>query len=104
MESLPVAHTLAIVTKQKLFGPLYDKAMIVACEQFNTFRLEAEFLDIDIETILIILSSDDLNISSELDVFRAAIRWIAHNIMDRKQQLLKLMKCVRFPVLFPQHP
>jgi N-acetylneuraminic acid mutarotase len=99
MESLPVAHALAIVTKQKLFGPLYDKAMIVTCEQFNTFRLEAEFLDIDIETILIILSSDDLNISSELDVFRAAIRWIAYNIMDRKQQLLKLMKCVRFPLM-----
>ena len=99
IEGLPVVHALAIVTKQKLFGPLYDKTMIAACEQFNTFRLEAEFLDIDIEKILIILSSDDLNISSELDVFKAAIRWIAHNIMDRKQQLLKLMKCVRFPLM-----
>jgi N-acetylneuraminic acid mutarotase len=96
METLPVAHALAIVMKEKLFGPIYDKTMIAVCEQFNTFRLEAEFLDIDIETILIILSGDNLNISSELDVFKAAVRWIEHNIMDRKQQLLRLMKCVQF--------
>ena len=58
-------------------------------------------MDIDIETILIILISDILNISSELDVFKAAIRWIEHNITHRKQQLLKLMKCVRFPLMTP---
>ena len=63
-----------LITQEKLFGSLYDKTMIAICEQFNSFRLEAEFLDNDIETILNILSSDNLNISSELDVFKAAIR------------------------------
>ena len=101
IESLPLAHALAILIKVKLFGSLYDKTMIAICEQFNTFRLEAEFLDIDIgiETILIILSSDKLNISSELDFFKAAIMWVGHNIMHRKQHLIRLMKCVRFPFM-----
>jgi hypothetical protein len=54
--------------------------MFAIGEQLNTLRLEVGFLDIDIETILIILIGDILNISSELDVFKAAIRWIEHNI------------------------
>jgi hypothetical protein len=41
IESLPLAHALAILIKVKLFGSLYDKTMIAICEQFNTFRLEA---------------------------------------------------------------
>ena len=87
---------------KKRFGTLfhvYDKTMVDICEHFNTFSLEAEFLNIDIETILIILSSDNLNISSELDVFKVAIRLIAGGIMGRKQQLVRLMKCVRFPLM-----
>ena len=101
MENLPLVHALDILVKEQCFGPLYDKMLAAICEQFNTLRLEAEFLDIDIETILVIVISDNLNISSELDVFKAAIRWIEHNIMHRKQQLLKLLKCVRFPFMTP---
>jgi len=47
--------------------------------------------------MFIILNSDNLNISSELDVFKAAIRLIDDGIMGRKQQLVRLMKCIRFP-------
>ena len=101
MESLPLVHALDILVNEQCFGPFYDKILAAICEQFNTLRLEAEFLDIDIETILVIVISDNLNISSELDVFKAAIRWIEHNIMHRKQQLLKLMKCVKFPFMTP---
>ena len=99
MESLSSIQALAIVTKEKIFGPVYDKAIVAVCEQFNAFTMETVFLDIDIETLIFILSSDRLNISSELDVFKAAIRWIGYNVMYRKQQLLRLMKCVRFPFM-----
>lgn len=99
MESLSSMQALAIVTKEKIFGPVYDKAIVAVCEQFNAFTMETVFLDIDIETIIFILSSDMLNISSELDVFKAAIRWIGYNVIYRKQQLLRLMKCVRFPFM-----
>jgi hypothetical protein len=72
MESLSSIQALAIVTKEKIFGPVYDKAIVAVCEQFNAFTMETVFLDIDIETLIFILSSDRLNISSELDVFKAA--------------------------------
>jgi hypothetical protein len=49
--------------------------------------------------LVIILNRDKLNISSELDVFKAAIMWVGHNIMHRKQHLIRLMKCVRFPFM-----
>ena len=45
--------------------------VIVVCFQLNTFRLGPVFFDI--ETILIVVSSDNLNISSELDVFKASM-------------------------------
>ena len=99
MKHLPLTHALAIVMKGKLFGPLYANTMEAVCGLFNTFTLEDVFLDMDIETILIILNNDNLNISSELDVFKAAMRWIAHDIVDRNQHFLKLMKCIRFPFM-----
>ena len=51
MESLPLVHALDILVKEQCLGPLYDKILAAICEQFNTLRLEAAFLDIDIETI-----------------------------------------------------
>jgi len=45
--------------------------------------------------MFIILNSDNLNISSELDVFKAAIRLIEDGITGRKQQLVRLTKCVQ---------
>ena len=57
--------------------------VIVACFHVNTFRLGPVFFDIDIETLLIVVSSDNSNISSELDVFKASIRWISGNVMYR---------------------
>ena len=99
MKHLPLTHALAIVMKGKLFGPLYANTMEAVCGLFNTFTLEDVFLDMDIETILIILNNDNLNISSELVVFKTAIRWITYDIAQRKQHFLRLMKCVRFPFM-----
>jgi hypothetical protein len=61
--------------------PFMTNTVIVVCFQLNTFRLGPVFFDI--ETILIVVSSDNLNISSELDVFKASIRWISGNVMLR---------------------
>jgi hypothetical protein len=57
--------------------------VVVVCFHVNTFRPGPVFFDIDIETILIVESSDNLNISSELDVFKASMRWISGNVMHR---------------------
>ena len=100
MESLPLEDALAIVMKhEKTFEKFYEQTMVAACEQFNTIKFEAVFLDMDIEVISTILSSDNLNISSELVVFKTAIRWITYDIAQRKQHFLRLMKCVRFPFM-----
>ena len=48
--------------------------------------------------MFIILNSDNVNISSELGVFKAAIRLIEDGIMCRKQQL-RLTNCVPFPFI-----
>ena len=45
--------------------------VIVVCFQMNTLKLGPVF--VDIETILIVVNDDYLNISSELDVFKVSI-------------------------------
>ena len=61
--------------------PFMTNTVIVVCFHVNTFRLGPVFFDI--ETILIVVSSDNLNISSEQDVFKASMRWISGNGMHR---------------------
>lgn len=48
--------------------------------------------------MVVILYSDNVNISSELCVFKAAIRLIEDGIMCGKQQI-RLTKCVPFPFI-----
>jgi len=44
-----------------------------------------EFLELDLEQLILILNSDELNIKSEEVVFDAVIRWIDYKIDERKK-------------------
>ena len=62
-------------------NPFMINTVIVVYFQLNTFRLGPVFFDT--QTILIVVRGDNLNLSSELDVFKASLRWISDNIMHR---------------------
>ncbi|CAG7659231.1 unnamed protein product [Allacma fusca] len=64
------------------------------------------FLDISENDLLDILKDDNLAVKSELDVYKALIKWGAHNLKTRKQKcipdnfrriLTPLIPAVRFP-------
>ena len=58
-----------------------------------------EFLQLSKVELCTILSSDDLEINSEMDVYRAVLAWLLHDINTRKQGITDVISCVRFPLL-----
>lgn len=61
-----------------------------------------EFLLLPMKQLVEILSSDELNVRSEEQVYRAVMRWIHHNLSDRRLHLAYLMQHVRLPLLTPK--
>ena len=58
-----------------------------------------EFLQLSKVELCTILSSGDLEINSEMDVYRAVLAWLLHDISARKQEITNVISCVRFPLL-----
>ena len=53
-------------------------------------------LELDINTFCQMLSSDDLFVHSEYEVFQIAVRWIAHDIEERLKYTVRIINLIRF--------
>lgn len=58
-----------------------------------------EFLSLELPNLRKLLSSDDLEVSGEMDTYSAVVAWLNHNFASRKQSIMSLVTCVRFPLL-----
>ncbi|BFZ01679.1 hypothetical protein BsWGS_04717 [Bradybaena similaris] len=58
-----------------------------------------EFLEMPIDQLCEILDSDYLNVRNEEMVFDAVIRWIDHNPEMRKQEIARLLSCIRLGII-----
>lgn len=58
-----------------------------------------EFLTLELPNVYKLLSSDDLEVSGEMDTYSAVVAWLNHNFTSRKQSIMSLVTCVRFPLL-----
>uniref|UniRef100_A0A3Q3K9S1 BTB domain-containing protein n=1 Tax=Monopterus albus TaxID=43700 RepID=A0A3Q3K9S1_MONAL len=58
-----------------------------------------EFMLLPLKQVLDLISSDNLNVPSEEEVYRAVLSWVKHDIDGRRQHVPWLMKCVRLPLL-----
>lgn len=60
-----------------------------------------EFFQLNSEQIGKLLSSDELNVPSEQDVFHALTAWVQHDPANREKDIPKLLALVRLPLLPP---
>ncbi|XP_067826412.1 kelch-like protein 17 isoform X1 [Heptranchias perlo] len=58
-----------------------------------------EFMLLPLKQVLDLISSDNLNVPSEEEVYRAVLSWVKHDVDGRRQHVPRLMKCVRLPLL-----
>ena len=58
-----------------------------------------EFLDLCVEDLSTLLESEDLNVQCEEQVFESVMKWVKHDIKNRKKSLADVLKHVRLPLL-----
>lgn len=70
---------------------------------FSSVHESDEFLTITSKHFESLLSSVDLNVKNEVEVYEAVMKWVKHNVNDRKQYLCKLLQNVRLALLPPAY-
>lgn len=58
-----------------------------------------EFLALHRDQLASLLSSDDLNVVTEENVFESLMAWVQHDSANREQHLSTLLKLIKLPLL-----
>ncbi|CAL1584541.1 unnamed protein product [Knipowitschia caucasica] len=64
----------------------------------DVFKVD-EFLKIDVGRLTHLLTQDKLTVDSEEQVYEAAVRWLKYDICKRRQYVVTVLGCVRFPFI-----
>jgi len=85
------------------FVQLWEQAKRFLQEKFCIFTMEAwtskEFLDMNVEGIVTIFSSNELKVGTENTIFAAYRQWIHCDFMHRKRHAVLLLPLIRFPFM-----
>jgi N-acetylneuraminic acid mutarotase len=68
-------------------------------QRFPEIVLHEEFLQLEYEKVLVIVSNDQLNVRGEEQVYEAVLAWIKHKEEQRKKFLPVLLSHVRMPLM-----
>ncbi|XP_046393869.1 actin-binding protein IPP-like [Ischnura elegans] len=60
-----------------------------------------EFLDLPLNILTFFLSSEGLEVDSEMQVFESAVRWLFHDPPNRRQHVFEVLRHVRLGLLHP---
>lgn len=78
---------------------LYKKTLNYVYQNFTYITLEEEFLDTPQHMVVQLLSAEYLKVESESEVFNAAMRWIKHDITQRRCFVFELFSNVRLALV-----
>lgn len=81
---------------------LYKIADAFTKERFVDVVKSQEFVFLNAECVGQLLKSEDLNVTSESQIFEALCVWAEHDEQSRKRYLAKLLGFVRLPLLTPE--
>ena len=74
-------------------------ANVFSHHNFQDVMEGEEFLHLPIKQLTDILSSDELNVVSEEQVYNACLRWVHYNLAERKDRLHEVLSHVRLPLV-----
>ncbi|XP_043787863.1 uncharacterized protein LOC122712356 [Apis laboriosa] len=60
-----------------------------------------DFLDLAVDELCLLLKSNYISVNSEMEVLMSAVRWLMHDWANRKENMLEVLKCVRFGLIAP---
>ncbi|KAL3201787.1 hypothetical protein MRX96_042805 [Rhipicephalus microplus] len=67
--------------------------------RFTEVINEEEFYELPTETLRHFLKSEGLSIDNEFQVFDATMKWILHNVEERRSLFFDVLEAIRFPVI-----
>lgn len=70
--------------------------------KFQEVMESEEFMLLPANQLIDIISSDELNVRSEEQVFNAVMAWVKYSIQERRPQLPQVLQHVRLPLLSPK--
>ncbi|XP_064616372.1 kelch-like protein diablo [Liolophura sinensis] len=69
---------------------------------FQEVMESEEFLLLPVNQLVDIISSDELNVRSEEQVYNAVMGWVKYNIQERRNHLPMVLQHVRLPLMSPK--
>ena len=78
---------------------LLSESQRYARNHFPEVRMSEEFIELSAESVIDLISSNDLGVLSEEDVFEAIIQWVNHDHEVRIRHLPNLVNHVRYQFL-----
>lgn len=101
MEQLHPSNALGIKAFAELHSceELYIRSYKYVLRHFQEVISTEEFLLLNFENLRDLISNNELNISSEEDLFMAVLHWIKHDLDERKVFVPELMAHVRLPLV-----
>uniref|UniRef100_A0A668W2N0 BTB domain-containing protein n=1 Tax=Oreochromis aureus TaxID=47969 RepID=A0A668W2N0_OREAU len=64
----------------------------------EVYKLD-EFLQLDVAQLTHLLHQDKLTVRAEAQIYDAAVRWLKYDVCNRKQYMVEVLGCVRFPLV-----
>ena len=104
-ENVEAENCLGVWKLASLHGCAYlaQKAWVCVLQCFELVCESEDFLHLDCDDVLTVLKDNDLNTPSEETVCDAVLRWINHDIDNRKQYLRILFEILRLPLVQPEY-
>ncbi|KAK4882939.1 hypothetical protein RN001_006258 [Aquatica leii] len=92
---------IAVFAEHQNCSSLLQEATAYTSQHFIQVIRNQEFLQLNVEQMAVLLASDDLNVSSEQQIFYALMSWINHDVLSRKPHIARLLALVKLPLLEP---
>uniref|UniRef100_A0A6A7FTI1 Kelch-like protein diablo n=3 Tax=Hirondellea gigas TaxID=1518452 RepID=A0A6A7FTI1_9CRUS len=97
------------VLSVRYFGETFScQSLVKACNRYLQKHFvhvaeSEEFLNLNFDDVLEIISRDELNVPSESCVFEAAMSWVKRDLEKRNDHLPEMLTKIRLPLLTPQY-
>ncbi|XP_047146015.1 kelch-like protein diablo isoform X2 [Hydra vulgaris] len=102
---LSPANCLVIESTAEKFDceALKNTATHYVHDNFITIANSNEFLHLEVDRLIEIVSSDDTKVEQEEQVFEAIMNWVKFDIINRRRYFKDLVTHVRFPLISPYY-
>ncbi|XP_047638429.1 kelch repeat and BTB domain-containing protein 12 [Phacochoerus africanus] len=103
MDHMDASNCVGIYYFAKQIGAedLADQSKKYLYQHFAEVSLHEEILEIEVHQFLMLIKSDDLNITREESILDLVLRWVNHNRALRTEHLVELLKQVRLQLISP---